>query len=142
MLSWERVDEELTHFCDPWILGDSPRTSGFFPSDLTGPTLDTCPRGTILEVLHRKEFVVPSSSKVPVNPTPYPEPKRERAKHYQLEAIAQMSVWGTSPGKMATVTGLSETYISRLLTDKRNKTFNKLRDEFKRKNLKNVVGPI
>jgi hypothetical protein len=61
---------------------------------------------------------VPSSPRVPINPTPYPEPKRERAKHYQLEAIAQMSVWGTSPGKMATVTGLSESYISRLLTDK------------------------
>jgi AraC-like DNA-binding protein len=85
---------------------------------------------------------VPSSPRVPINPTPYPEPKRERAKHYQLEAIAQMSIWGTSPGKMATVTGLSESYISRLLTDKRNETFNKLRDDYKRKNLKNVVGPI
>jgi AraC-like DNA-binding protein len=53
-----------------------------------------------------------------------------------------MSTWGTSPGKMATVTGLSESYISRLLTDKRNETFNKLRDDYKRKNLKNVVGPI
>jgi hypothetical protein len=36
---------------------------------------------------------MPSSPRVPVNPTPYPEPKRERAKHYQLEAIAEMSVW-------------------------------------------------
>ena len=128
-----------------WViyrLGDRLQTSGFFPTVLTAPWLDTCPRGTILEMLRRKEFLVPSSLKVPINPTPCPEPKRERAKHYQLEAIAQMSVWGTSPGKMATVTGLSENYISRLLTDKRNKTFNKLRDEFKRKNLKNVVRLI
>ncbi len=85
---------------------------------------------------------MPSSPRVPINPTPKPEPKRERAKHHQLEAITQMSVWGTSPGKMATVTGLSETYISRLLSGKGNKTFNKLRDEYKRKNLKNVVEPI
>ncbi len=85
---------------------------------------------------------MPSSPRVPINPTPKPEPKRERAKHYQLEAITQMSVWGTSPGKMATVTGLSETYISRLLTDKRNETFNKLREDYKQKDRKNVIGPI
>jgi AraC-like DNA-binding protein len=84
---------------------------------------------------------MPSSHRVPINPTPEPERQRERAKHYQLEAIAQMTVWGTSPGKMAAVTGLSERYISRLLSDGRNKTFNKLRDEYKRKNLKNGVGP-
>jgi AraC-like DNA-binding protein len=53
-----------------------------------------------------------------------------------------MSVSGTSPGEMAATTGLSETYITRLLSEKRNKTFNKLRDEYKRKNLKNVVGPV
>jgi hypothetical protein len=43
---------------------------------------------------------------------------------------------------MAAVTGLSESYINRLLSDGRNKTFNKLRDGYKRKNLKNAVGPI
>jgi hypothetical protein len=53
-----------------------------------------------------------------------------------------MSVWGAPIGKMATVTGLSESYINRLLTDRRNKTFNKLRDDQKRKDLKNVIGPI
>jgi hypothetical protein len=59
-----------------------------------------------------------------------------------LEAIAEMSVWGTPIGKMALVTGLSESYINRLLTDKRNTTFNKLREDYKRKGLKNVMGPI
>ena len=83
-----------------------------------------------------------SSPRVPVNPTFEPPRQRERAKHYQLEAIAYMSVSGTSPGKMADVTGLSEFYITRLLSSKGNKTFNKLRDEYKRKNLKNAVGPI
>ncbi len=52
-----------------------------------------------------------------------------------------MSVSGTSPGEMATVTGLSESYITRLLSGKQNKTFNKLRDD-KLQNLKNVVGPM
>jgi hypothetical protein len=85
---------------------------------------------------------MPSSPRVPVNPTPKPEPKRERAKHYQLEAIAQISVWGTPIGKMATVTGLSESYITRLLSGKRNETFNKLREDYKQKDLKNVMGPI
>ncbi len=99
------------------------------------------PGETILEVLRRKEFVVSSSLKVPVNPRPEPAPQRERAKHYQLEAIAQMAVSGTSPSKMAAATDLSEPYIIRLLSGKQNKTFNKLRDEYKRKNLKNAVGP-
>jgi AraC-like DNA-binding protein len=85
---------------------------------------------------------VPSSPRVPVNPTPGPDRQRERAKHYQLGAIAQMSVWGTSPGKMAAVTGLSESYINRLLTDKRNTTFNRLREDYKQKDLKSVIGPI
>ncbi len=43
---------------------------------------------------------------------------------------------------MAAVTGLSESYITRLLSGKQNKTFNKLRDEYKERNLKNVVRPI
>ena len=86
---------------------------------------------------------MPSSPRVPVNPTLKPEPKRERAKHYQLEAIAQMSVWGTPIGKMADITGLSESYINRLLSGhSRNETFNKLREQYKQKDLKNVVGPI
>ena len=96
---------------------------------------------TILEVLRSKEFVVSSSPRVPVNPRPEPPAQRERAKHYQLEAIAYMSVSGTSPSKMAAVTDLSESYIIRLLSGKGNKTFNRLRDEYKRKNLKNAVGP-
>ncbi len=85
---------------------------------------------------------MPSSPRVPVNPTFEPPAQRERAKHYQLEAIAYMSVMGTSPGKMADVTGLSEFYITRLLSGKGNKTFNKLRDEYKERNLRNAVGPI
>ncbi len=83
-----------------------------------------------------------SSLKVPVNPRPEPPAQRERAKHYQLEAIAHMSALGTSPSKMAAVTDLSESYIIRLLSGKGNKTFNKLRDEYKRKNLKSVVGSV
>ncbi len=43
---------------------------------------------------------------------------------------------------MAAVTGLSESYITRLLSGKQNKTFNRLRDEYKERNLKNAVGPI
>ena len=97
---------------------------------------------TILEVLRRTEFVVSSEPTTPVNPTFAPPARRERAKDYQLEAIARMSVSGTSPGEMAAVTGLSEPYITRLLSDKHNKTFNKLRDEYKERNLKNLVGPI
>ncbi len=82
-----------------------------------------------------------SEPTTPVNPTVGPPARRERAKDYQLEAIARMSVSGTSPGEMAAVTGLSEAYITRLLSGKQNKTFNKLRDD-KLQNLKNVVGPI
>jgi hypothetical protein len=85
---------------------------------------------------------MPLSPRVPVNPTPGPDHQRERAKHYQLEVIAEMSTWGTPIGKMATVTGLSESYISRLITDKRNETFNKLREDYKQKDLKSVIGPI
>ena len=83
-----------------------------------------------------------SSPKVSVNLTFEPPRQRERAKHYELEAIAYMSVSGPSPGKLADVPGLSEFYITRLLSGKGNKTFNKLRAEYKRKNLKNAVGPI
>ena len=86
---------------------------------------------------------MPSSLRVPVNPTFEPPRQRERAKHYQLEAIAYMTGVGTSPGKMAAVMDLSERYINRFLSGKsQNKTFNKLRDEYRRKNLKNAVGPI
>ena len=83
-----------------------------------------------------------SSPTTSVNPTFRPPARRERAKDYQLEAIARMSVSGTSPGEMAAVTGLSETYITRLLSGKHNKTFNKLRDEYKERNLKNAVVPF
>ncbi len=82
-----------------------------------------------------------SEPTTPVNPTFGPPARRERAKDHQLEAIARMSVWGNSPGKMAAVTGLSEPYITRLLSGKQNKTFNKLRDD-KLRNLKNAVWPI
>ena len=86
---------------------------------------------------------MPSSPRVPVNPTPEPERQRERAKRYQLEAIAEMSVWGTPVGKMADITGLSESYISRLLTgSSRNETFNKLREDYKQRDRKNVMGPF
>ena len=84
---------------------------------------------------------MPSSPTAPVNPTLEPPARRERAKGYQLEAIARMSVLGTSPGEMAAVTGLSEPYITRLLSGKQNKSFNKLRGD-KLQNLKNAVGPV
>ncbi len=35
----------VTHFCELRRLGNRPQTSGFFPTDPTGPALDTCPRG-------------------------------------------------------------------------------------------------
>ena len=86
---------------------------------------------------------MPSSPRVPVNPTPEPERQRERAKTYQLEAIAEMSVWGTPISKMAAFTGLSESYISQLLTgSNRNETFKKLREQYKRKNRRDVVRDI
>ena len=104
--------------------------------------LTVTPGETILELLRSKEFIVSSSPKVPVNPRPEPPAQRERAKHYQLEAIAYMAVSGTSPSKMAAVTDLSESYIIRLLSGKGNKTFNRLRGEYKRENLKNAVGSV
>jgi hypothetical protein len=81
-----------------------------------------------------------SASRAPINPAPRPE--RERAKVYQLEAIAYMAVSGTSPGKMAEITGLSESYIARLLSGKQNTTFNKLLEDHNQKKFENVVGPI
>jgi len=77
---------------------------------------------------------------VPVNPTPKPKAARERGKDHQLEAVAQLATMGTPAGTMAAVTGLSEGYINRLLTDKRNETFNKLHDSYLEKNLKTLVG--
>ena len=65
---------------------------------------------------------------------------RERAKDYQLEAIARLSVLGTPPATMAATVGLSEPYITRLLSGKHNETFNRLHDDYKRMVLKNVVG--
>ncbi len=54
-----------------------------------------------------------------------------------------MSVWGTPISKMAAFTGLSESYINRLLSGhSRNETFNKLREDYKQKGLKNVVRHI
>lgn len=83
---------------------------------------------------------MPDDLPVPVNPTPTPKKERERGKLHQLEAIAQMCTMGTPPGTMAAVTGLSEGYINRLLTDGRNETFNKLRESYLEKNLKTLVG--
>ncbi len=80
------------------------------------------------------------SADVPVNPRPEPPPQRERAKDYQLETIAQLSTLGTPTGTMAQVTGLSEPYVSRLLSGKGNETFNKLREDYKKSALKNVIG--
>ena len=77
---------------------------------------------------------------VPVNPTPKPKAVRERAKDHQLNAIAQMATMGTPAGTMSVVTGLSEGYINRLLTDKKNETFNKLHEGYLEKNLKTLVG--
>jgi hypothetical protein len=53
-----------------------------------------------------------------------------------------MSASGTSPVEMAAITGLSESYINRLLSEKQNTTFNKLLEDQKRKKFENVVGPI
>ncbi len=118
-----------------------PKLPGSFPKIPRARCLTPAPGETILEVLRRTEFVVSSEPTTPVDPTFGSPARRERAKDYQLEAIAYMSVSGTSPGQMAAVTGLSETYITRLLSGKQNKTFNKLRDD-KLQNLKNVVRPI
>lgn len=81
-------------------------------------------------------------SQTPVVPDPRPEPpvSRERAKDYQLETIAQLSTLGTPVATMAQVTGLSERYVDRLLSDGRNEKFNKLRERYKETNLKNVIG--
>ena len=65
---------------------------------------------------------------------------RERAKDYQLEAIARLAVLGTPPATMAATVGLSEPYVNRLLSGKHNETFNKLHDDYKAQVLKNVVG--
>ena len=69
-----------------------------------------------------------------------PPQQRERAKDYQLEAIARLAVLGTPPATMAATVGLSEPYITRLLSGKHNETFNELHDDYKRLVLKNVVG--
>jgi hypothetical protein len=48
---------------------------------------------------------------------------------------------GTPAGTIAMVTGLSEGYIDRLLSGhSRNETFNKLREQYKEKNLRTLVG--
>jgi hypothetical protein len=100
--------------------------------------LTPTPGEIILEILHHKEIVVPSSATTPANPTSKPTARRERAMHYQLEAIVWMSASGRPVGEMAAVTELSEAYITRLMSGKQNKTFNKLLDIYNRKNLKTV----
>jgi hypothetical protein len=92
VLSWKRVRERSDTLLR--LLGIR-RQSPYFrvPSHRShGPGDWHLPPGTILEVPRRTEFVVRSSPRVPVNPTFEPEPKRERAKEYQLEGIAQLSV--------------------------------------------------
>jgi hypothetical protein len=77
---------------------------------------------------------------VPAKPTNSGKSSRERAKDYQLEAIAQMSTMGTPAGTMAQITGLSEPYINRLMLEGRNQTFNDLRERYQRVNLRKTVG--
>lgn len=80
-------------------------------------------------------------SDLPVpKPNGSPVAQRERAKDYQLEAIARLAVLGTPPATMAATVGLSEPYITRLLSGKHNETFNRLHDDYKEMVLKNVVG--
>ena len=79
-------------------------------------------------------------SQTPIQPDYSPEKKRERAKEYQLEALAQLSTLGTPTGTMAAVTGLSEPYIHRLMQGGQSKKFDELREQYKQQNLKTVVG--
>lgn len=80
------------------------------------------------------------------NPTASPQTRvretgqRERARDYQLEAIARLAVLGTPAATMSAVVGLSEPYINHLLSGKQNETFNKIHEGYKRQVLKNVVG--
>ena len=80
---------------------------------------------------------MPTDLPVPTNGS---GPKRERAKEYQLDALAKMSTMGTPPGTMAAVTGLSEAYVDRLLSGKGGETFNRLREKYQQSSLKVTVG--
>ena len=80
------------------------------------------------------------SAQTPTVPDFKPTPTRERAKDYQLEAVAQLSTLGTPSGSIAAVTNLSEPYINRLLQGGRSKKFDELREHYKQQNLKTIVG--
>ncbi len=79
-------------------------------------------------------------SNAPVQPDYKPTATRERAKEHQLEAIAQLSTLGTPAATISAITTLSEPYINRLLRGGKNKTFDKLLENYKQQNLKTVVG--
>jgi hypothetical protein len=79
-------------------------------------------------------------SNAPTAPNYSPKAKRERAKEYQLDAIAQFSVLGIPSGTIAGITELSETYINRLLRGGQSKKLDELREGYKQQNLKVVAG--
>ena len=67
---------------------------------------------------------------MPVDSETAPTLQRERAKDYQLESLAQMAVLGIPPDTMAVTVGLQVEYVSRLLGERRNATFNKFYDKY------------
>ena len=79
-------------------------------------------------------------SNAPIAPDYSPKAKRERAKEYQLDAIAQFSVLGIPASTIAGITELSEIYINRILKGGQSAVFDKLREGYKQQNLKVVAG--
>ena len=79
-------------------------------------------------------------STTPTTPDFRPKPQRERAKAYQLEAVAQLSVLGTHASTIAAVTELTEPYINRLLSGGNNQTFDDIREKYRQQNMKLVTG--
>ena len=75
-----------------------------------------------------------------ISPDYSPKAKRERAKEYQLDAIAQFSVLGIPASTIAGITELSEIYINRILKGGQSAVFDKLREGYKQQNLKVVAG--
>jgi hypothetical protein len=64
---------------------------------------------------------------------------RERAKDYQLESLAQMAVLGIPPDTMGVTTGLSTEYVTRLVEERRNETFNRYHDKYLAQRTKNAT---
>ena len=77
-------------------------------------------------------------SQTPAVPDFKPPSQRERAKEYQLESLAQLSVLGVGSAAMAGITELSETYINRILRGGQSKKFDELREQYKRSHLKTI----